>query len=149
MCLQLERNIRSIGLSGDWLKLVEGFSNQSSTSQTPATAAESTQKHRSGRRGRKHSLMSEIVVKDTLKLNDFTWFRGSTLSELRFQRGILPRSILKSFARQGNIGEFVSPFRPVTFVCLLKKDIKDNNFLFIKCRLNWPESAQVRIKSHA
>ncbi|KAL8484395.1 hypothetical protein ACS0TY_026892 [Phlomoides rotata] len=99
--LELEKNIRSIALLGDWMKPVEGFSIQSSTSQTPASAAESTQKHRSGRRGRKHFVMAEVAVKDTLKLNDFTWFRGSTLSELRFQRGIFSSSIIKSSARQG------------------------------------------------
>lgn len=81
------------------MKLVEGFP----TSQTTATAAGSNQKHKSGRRGRKHSAIPEVEVKDTLKLKDFTWFQGSTLSELRFQRGILPHTVIKRSARQGNI----------------------------------------------
>ncbi|KAG8371210.1 hypothetical protein BUALT_Bualt13G0063600 [Buddleja alternifolia] len=101
LLLELEENIRTIALSGDWTKLVEG-STQPSTSQIAATAAASTQKRRPGRRGRKPSTTVEVVVDDCKDiLTDFTWWRGGTLSKLMFQKGILPCSMIKKAARQG------------------------------------------------
>lgn len=86
------------------MKLVEGFSTQSSTSLIATSAAGSTQKHRPGRFGRKHSVMVEVAVDGCLDmLTDFTWWRGGILSKLMIQRGILPCSIMKKSARQGNI----------------------------------------------
>ncbi|KAI3461337.1 hypothetical protein Pfo_018000 [Paulownia fortunei] len=104
LLLELEENIRTIALSGDWTKLVEGGSTQSSTSQIAASAVGSTQKRRPGRRGRKPSAMVEVPVDGCQDmLTDFTWWRGGTLSKLMFQRGILPCSIIKKSARQGGI----------------------------------------------
>lgn len=36
------------------------------------------------------------------KLSDFLWWRGGKLSKVIFQKGILPFSIVKKAARQGN-----------------------------------------------
>ncbi|KAK6144274.1 hypothetical protein DH2020_021094 [Rehmannia glutinosa] len=102
LLLELEENIRTIALSGDWTKIVEGSSTQSSISQIAASAAGSTQKRRPGRRGKKPSAMAEVVVDGCQdKLADFTWWRGGRLSKLMFRRGILPCSVIKKSARQG------------------------------------------------
>lgn len=101
--LQLEENIRTIALSGDWVKLVDDCSTEPSVFQSAATAAGSTQKRRPGRRGRKPSATAEVAIDSQDSLSDFTWWRGGTLSKRIFQRGILPRSMVKKAARQGNI----------------------------------------------
>ncbi|CAI9778347.1 unnamed protein product [Fraxinus pennsylvanica] len=101
LLLELEENIRTIALSGDWVKLVEGCSTESSASQSAASAAGSTQKRRPRRRGRKPSAMAEVAIDCQDLLSDFTWWRGGTLSKCIFQRGILPRSMIKNAARQG------------------------------------------------
>ncbi|KAK4441253.1 DDT domain-containing protein PTM [Sesamum alatum] len=102
LLLELEENVRTIALSRDWTKFVEGCSPHSSTSQIAATAAGSTQKRRPGRRGRKVSTMVEGAVDDSQDMSThFTWWRGGILSKLMFQRGILPCSIVKKSARQG------------------------------------------------
>lgn len=93
--------MRSIAFSGDWTKLVEGFSTQSSTSHI---ATGSTQKCRPGRRGKKQPNMVEVVA-DCFqkKVIDFTWWRGGIVSKLMFQRGTLPSPVIQKPARQGNI----------------------------------------------
>ncbi|KAL8496450.1 hypothetical protein ACS0TY_020241 [Phlomoides rotata] len=102
LLLELEENVRSIALSGDWIKLVDGCSTQSSTSQIATNAAGSTQKRRPGRRGRKPSTVVEVPIDDRQNVSkDFTWWRGSKLSKLMFQRGILPYSMIRKAARQG------------------------------------------------
>ncbi|KAL0369575.1 UNVERIFIED_CONTAM: DDT domain-containing protein PTM [Sesamum angustifolium] len=102
LLLELEENIRTIALSGDWIKLVDSCSTQSSTSQIAANAAGSTQKRRPGRRGRKPSVVVEVASDDSQDLlTDFTWWRGGKLSKLMFQRGILPCSMIRKAARQG------------------------------------------------
>lgn len=83
------------------MKLVEGFPIQSSASKV---ATGSTQKCRPGRRGKRRNDMVEVVADGNQnKLNSFTWWRGGITSKLMFQRGILPSSIIKTPARQGNI----------------------------------------------
>ncbi|XP_020552432.1 DDT domain-containing protein PTM-like [Sesamum indicum] len=102
LLLELEENIRTIALSGDWIRLVDSCSTQSSTSQIAANAAGSTQKRRPGRRGRKPSVVVEVASDDSQDaLTDFTWWRGGRLSKLMFQRGILPCSMIRKAARQG------------------------------------------------
>ncbi|XP_057781903.1 DDT domain-containing protein PTM-like isoform X2 [Salvia miltiorrhiza] len=97
--LELEENMRSIAFSGDWMKHVEGFSTQSSTSEI---ATGSTQKCRPGRRGKKRPDMVEVVADGFLnKSTKFTWWRGGIMSKFMFQRGILPSSMIKKPARQG------------------------------------------------
>lgn len=126
MHLQLEENVRPIALSGDWIKLVDGSSTQSSTSQIAANAAGSTQKRRPGRRGRKPSAMVEVASDDCQDMStDFTWWRGGTLSKLMFQRGILPCSMIRKAARQGNINKptfssSAGKFNAEYFLCLMK-----------------------------
>lgn len=93
--------MRSISFSGDWMKLVNCFSTQSSTSEI---ATGSTQKCRPGRRGKKRPDMVEAVADGFMnKPTKFTWWRGGIMSKLMFQRGVLPSSFIKKPARQGNI----------------------------------------------
>lgn len=93
--------MRSIAFSGDWTKLVEDLFTQSSTSQI---ATGSTQKCRPGRRGKKQHNMAEVVAGGLQKkFTDFTWWRGGMVSKLMFRRGILPSSLIRNSARQGNI----------------------------------------------
>ncbi|KAL8029669.1 hypothetical protein ABFX02_14G240300 [Erythranthe guttata] len=104
LLLELEENIRSIALSGDWTKLLEGCSTKSCSSQIAASASKSNQKRRPGRRGRKPSTVHEVeVVGRKDMLTDFTWWRGGTVSRLMFQRGNLPYSLVKKSARQGGL----------------------------------------------
>ncbi|KAL9171363.1 hypothetical protein ABFS82_04G204400 [Erythranthe guttata] len=104
LLLELEENVRTIALSGDWMKLVDGCSTQSSTCQIAANAAGSTQKRKPGRRGRKPSAVVEVATDDCQDvLTDFTWWRGGTTSKLMFQRGILPCSMVRKAARQGGL----------------------------------------------
>ncbi|KAK4492240.1 hypothetical protein RD792_003041 [Penstemon davidsonii] len=102
LLLELEENIRTVALFGEWTKLVDASSTQSSASQIAANAAGSTQKRRPGRRGRKPSNVVEIPVDDSQDiLTGFTWWRGGSLSKLMFHRGALPCSIIRKAARQG------------------------------------------------
>ncbi|KAG6415150.1 hypothetical protein SASPL_122552 [Salvia splendens] len=74
LLLELEENMRSIAFSGDWMKLVDCFSTQSSTSEI---ATGSTQKCRPGRRGKKRPDMVEAVADGFMnKPTKFTWWRG-------------------------------------------------------------------------
>ncbi|XP_041992979.1 DDT domain-containing protein PTM-like isoform X1 [Salvia splendens] len=97
---ELEQNVHPIALSGDWIKLVDNGSTQSSTTQIAANAAGSTQKRRPGRRGRKPSAVVEVATDDCQDTStDFTWWRGGTLSKLMFQRCVLPSSMVRKAAR--------------------------------------------------
>jgi len=102
--LQLEENIYTVALSGDWVKLVDDWSVGSPANQNGTCAAASTQKRGpSGRRGRKPAAISEVASDDFLdNLGDFNWWRGGILSKLILHRGILPRSMVKKAACQGN-----------------------------------------------
>lgn len=96
--------MRTVALSGDWIKLVDTGPTQLSTCQIAANAAGSTQKRRPGRRGRKPSAVVEVASDDCQDTsNDFTWWRGGTLSKLMFQRGVLPSSMIRKAARQGTV----------------------------------------------
>ncbi|KAL3530436.1 hypothetical protein ACH5RR_009758 [Cinchona calisaya] len=102
LLLELEENIRTIALSGDWVKLVDGWSAESSVTQSATSGSGSTQKRRPGRRGRKMSTVTEVTADDGRDmLADFTWWRGGKLTKLLFQKGILPRTLVKKSARQG------------------------------------------------
>ncbi|KAL6510987.1 hypothetical protein OROGR_022111 [Orobanche gracilis] len=100
LLLELEENVRAVAFSGDWVKLVDGCSTQSSHVQISANAAASSQKRKPGRRGRRLSAVAEVATDDYQALsNDITWWRGGTLSKLMFQRGI-PSSMIRKAARQ-------------------------------------------------
>lgn len=102
LLLELEENIRTIALSGDWFKLVDGCSVESSVTPSASNASGSTQKRRPGRRGRKASVVTEVTADDSQDiLADFTWWRGGKLTKLLLQKGILPRTLVKKSARQG------------------------------------------------
>ncbi|KAA8544185.1 hypothetical protein F0562_022179 [Nyssa sinensis] len=103
LLLVFEENIRNIALSGDWVRLVDDWSVESSVTQNAICAVGSTQKRGpSGRRGRKHSSLTEVTTDDCHdNLSDFIWWRGGMLSKLIFQKGLLPRLLVKKAARQG------------------------------------------------
>ncbi|KAL9686850.1 hypothetical protein QQ045_031243 [Rhodiola kirilowii] len=95
--LELERNIRDIALSSDWLKLVGDSSMESwavpNSSLTPAPAP------KRGRRRKKP--VSSVEADEYEDKDDINWWRGGKLSKLIFQKGILPIQILKRAAREG------------------------------------------------
>ena len=101
--MQLEENIRAIALSGDWDKLVDGWSAESSVIQNSTNAPGSTQKRRPGRRGRKSAAAaSEVIADDDQELlTDFTWWRGGKLTKRLLQKATLPCLLVKKAARQG------------------------------------------------
>ncbi|KAF5937654.1 hypothetical protein HYC85_025160 [Camellia sinensis] len=103
LLLELEENIRSVALSGDWVKLVDNWSVESFVTQSATFATGTTQKRGpGGRRGRKPSVISEVTSDDSIdNLSDFNWWRGGILSKLILHRGVLPRSMVKKAARQG------------------------------------------------
>ncbi|GER39722.1 metalloendopeptidases [Striga asiatica] len=102
LLLELEENVRPIAFSGDWVKVVSGCSTQSSNVQIAANAAGSVQKRKPGRRGRKPSAVVEVSTDDCGdSSNNFTWWRGGTLSKLMSQTATLPRSMIRKAARQG------------------------------------------------
>ncbi|GAA0151054.1 hypothetical protein LIER_09856 [Lithospermum erythrorhizon] len=103
LLLQLEENIRTVAVSGDWVKLVDGWSAESSVVQCKAlNAVSSTQKRRPGRRGRKASVVTEVVDDDSQDtLADITWWRGGHLLTFISQKGTLPHLSVKKAARQG------------------------------------------------
>lgn len=103
LCLQLEENIHYIALLGDWVKIVDGSSVESSATHG-TSAAGLSQKRGPGRRGRKPSVMPEVTADEDLDISDaFVWWRGGMLSKVLFQKGILPHIAVKNSARQGRI----------------------------------------------
>lgn len=105
LLLELEENIRIVALSGDWVKLVEDGSVESSVAQSATCAGGTTQKRGpSGRRYRKQSTTFEVKADGCLeKPSSFVWWRGGKLSKLIIQRGILPSSMVKKAAREGGL----------------------------------------------
>lgn len=109
--LQLEENIRAVAVSGDWFKLVDDWSIESSATQSATFASGSSQKRGpSRRRGRKRfAAISEDTSDDCLdNMSDVNWWRGGMLSKLILQKGLLPCSLVKKAARQGTKFRIVS-----------------------------------------
>nr|GMD22741.1 DDT domain-containing protein PTM-like [Ipomoea batatas] len=101
LLLELEENIRTVALSADWVKLVDG-SSESSVSQNASSVTGSTHKRKPGRRGRKPSAVSVVAADEGQGvLTDYTWWRVGMLSKFMFQRGTLPQSLVNKAARQG------------------------------------------------
>lgn len=102
--MQLEENIHHVAFSGDWVKLVDGWSVESSATHV-SSAAELSQKHDpGGRRGRRPSAMPEVKADEDPDISDdFVWWRGGMLSKVMFQKGILPQNLVKNSARQGKM----------------------------------------------
>lgn len=101
LLLELEANIRTIALSGEWIKLVDDWLVESSVIQSTTCTVGTTQKRGpSNRRGRKQNAIQEDKDDDC---NDksFVWWQGGKLSKLIFQRAILACSLVKKAARQG------------------------------------------------
>ena len=85
--------------------LVESPMIQSST-----CAIGTTQKRGlSGRRNRKQSAASEGTAAGC-RDQSFDWWQGGKVSKLIFQKAILPRSVVRKAARQGNYDSLAFPF---------------------------------------
>ncbi|KAK6936155.1 DDT domain [Dillenia turbinata] len=100
LLLQLEENIRQVAFSGDWLKLVDDSSVGSSLAHNATNAVALTQKRGPGRRSKKHFSFSEVTSNDCLN-KFYCWWRGGRLSKNIFQKGILPRKMIRKEARLG------------------------------------------------
>ncbi|KAK4358626.1 hypothetical protein RND71_020855 [Anisodus tanguticus] len=104
LLLELEENIRLVAFSVDWTKIVDGGSSESSITPSAAGATGSTQKRKPGRRGRKPMAIVEATADESQDiLTDFTWWRGGLISKFIFQKGTLPRRMVKKAARQGGV----------------------------------------------
>ncbi|KAD3337283.1 hypothetical protein E3N88_32803 [Mikania micrantha] len=101
--LDLERNIRDIAFSADWIRLVDDFGSENQLSQSAKSTMGSTQKRGPGRRGRKSAVViPEIPDADVKDLSmDFAWWRGGMIFKHILQKGILPQTIIKHAARKG------------------------------------------------
>uniref|UniRef100_A0A7N0U7F0 Uncharacterized protein n=1 Tax=Kalanchoe fedtschenkoi TaxID=63787 RepID=A0A7N0U7F0_KALFE len=95
--LELERNVRDVALTSDWVKhvgdsFIESLAVQNS-SVTPASVP---------KRGRpKKKLAGSSEVAECQDKDVINWWRGGKLSKLIFQKGMLPSRILKRAAREG------------------------------------------------
>ncbi|KAL9267860.1 DDT domain-containing protein [Drosera capensis] len=98
LLLKLEKNIRTIALSGEWVKPLDDVMSEPSPTQNTCPA-ELSQK-RPGR-PKKHSNASEIIEDVQKKETDFLWWRGGKLSKIVLQKGMLSRALLRKNARQG------------------------------------------------
>lgn len=102
LLLELEENIRLVAYSVDWTKLVDGGQSESSITHSAAGAAGSTHKRKPGRRGRKPMVIVEATADECQDIpTDFTWWRGGLISKFIFQKGTLPRRMVKKAALQG------------------------------------------------
>lgn len=104
LLLELEENIRLVAFSMDWTKLVDVGPSESSITHSAAGAAGSTQKRKPGRRGRKPLAIVEATADESQDIStDFTWWRGGLISNFIFQKGTLPRRMVKKAALQGGV----------------------------------------------
>ncbi|KAI7741115.1 hypothetical protein M8C21_002134, partial [Ambrosia artemisiifolia] len=101
--LELERNIRDIAFSSDWIRHIDDTSSESQPSQSAKSMVGSAKKRGPGKPGRKPAIViPEIPDADVKVLStDFTWWRGGMLSKHIFQKGILPQVMIKHAARKG------------------------------------------------
>lgn len=99
---QLEEHIRPVAFSGDWFKLVDDCLAEYSVTQG-ATCTNGTIQKRGpgGRRNKKQSVLSEATEGECLE-KSFSWWRGGKLSKVLLTRAVLPCSMVKRSARQGN-----------------------------------------------
>ena len=116
--LQFEDNIRTIALSSDWVKLVDDWSVEYSATQNAASTSGTAQKRGPGRRGKKQCSMPELAD-DNGHEKSFVWWQGGQYSKLVFQKAILPCSMVKRAARQGN---------PFTLAITLSTELRSYSF---------------------
>ncbi|GAB4859715.1 hypothetical protein Ancab_011195 [Ancistrocladus abbreviatus] len=102
LLLRLEENLRTIALSGEWSKQVDNLMDESSAAQNTCLAGSTQKRGASGRRNRKQLSTSEVFVEEVCeKLSGFCWWRRGKVSKLVFNKGTLPRAMLRRAARQG------------------------------------------------
>lgn len=97
--------MRSVALSGDWVKLVDDYLTESPF-QGSSHTVNAQKRGPGGRRNRKQTSASEAEADDRLE-RSFTWWRGGKLSKLLFNRAMLPSSVVKKAARQGHFSLYI------------------------------------------
>ncbi|KAF2300663.1 hypothetical protein GH714_015039 [Hevea brasiliensis] len=99
--LELEENIRTIALSGDWAKAMDDWLVDSPVIQCSTSTIGTTQKRGpGGKRHRRQSGMSDIRA-DGCDDKSFVWWQGGKLLKHVFHKQSLPQSVLRRAARQG------------------------------------------------
>ncbi|KAL5709643.1 hypothetical protein ACHQM5_020308 [Ranunculus cassubicifolius] len=100
--LQLEEHIRAVAFSSDWAKFVDDWMVEASAVQNATGPVGASSKKSGGRRNKKQAVVSEVTKESGDNDKKIVrWWRGGKLSKLVFQKGILPRSIVRKAARQG------------------------------------------------
>ncbi|KAJ6765759.1 PHD FINGER FAMILY PROTEIN [Salix purpurea] len=99
--LELEKNIRLVALSGDWVKAMDDWLVESSVTQSSASSIGTAHRRRvNGKRHKKHSGVTDTTA-DGCHDKSFVWWRGGELLKLVFNKAILPKSMVRRAARQG------------------------------------------------
>ena len=98
--LQLEKNIRLIALSGDWVKAMDDWLVEPSVTQSSASITGTMQRRVNGKRHQKHSGAIDVAA-DGCHDKSFVWWRGGRLLKIVSNKAILPQSMVKRAARQG------------------------------------------------
>lgn len=90
-----------MAFSGDWFKLVDDSLAECSITQGASCTNGTIQKRGPGRRSKKQSLISEATEDECLE-KSFIWWRGGKLSKILLTKAVLPYSMIKGAARQGD-----------------------------------------------
>ncbi|XP_021609320.1 DDT domain-containing protein PTM isoform X2 [Manihot esculenta] len=99
--LELEENIRTIALFGDWAKAMDDWLVDSPVIQCSTSTIGTTQKRGpGGKRHRKQSGMSDIRDGGSDD-KSFVWWRGGKLLKHVFLKASLPQPVVRRAARQG------------------------------------------------
>uniref|UniRef100_A0A6N2L8K3 PHD-type domain-containing protein n=1 Tax=Salix viminalis TaxID=40686 RepID=A0A6N2L8K3_SALVM len=98
--LELEKNIRLIALSGDWVKAMDDWLVESSVTQSSASITGTMQRRVNGKRHQKHSVAIDVAA-DGCHDKSFVWWRGGRLLQIVSNKAILPQSMVKRAARKG------------------------------------------------
>lgn len=100
-CSQLEENICSIALSGNWLKPMDDWLTEHSIFQNAPVTIGATQKRGPGKR-RQRNQAAEVTAEGS---NDdsFTWWRGGKLSKVVLLKAVLSKPKIRKAAWQGNL----------------------------------------------
>ncbi|XP_021640454.2 DDT domain-containing protein PTM isoform X2 [Hevea brasiliensis] len=99
--LELEENIRTIALFGDWAKEMDDWLLDSPAIQCSTSTTGTTRKRGpGGKRHKKQSGMSDIRA-DCCDDKSFVWWRGGKLLKHVFHKASFPQSDVRRAARQG------------------------------------------------
>lgn len=99
---QLEENIRTIVFCGDWVKLMDDWLVEFSMVQSATSTLGTAQKRAPSGRRYKKRLANDEATADGCPEN-FVWWRGGKFTKFIFQKAVLPKSMVRKAARQGNL----------------------------------------------